>query len=93
MTFAEFQSTRKWFDDLTTVISDCRWGDEPGSPAGYVYLDALYIERVQSHWPQAVRDAGTWCLLLGNEEYVTHDLVEVEAKLYEWADSAGYFDA
>jgi hypothetical protein len=64
MTFEQFQGTRRRCDDVGAAIADARWEGEPPAK-GWLYLDALYIEEVQPHWPDAAKAAGKWHLLIG----------------------------
>ena len=57
MTFEQFQATRRYCEDIGAVIADARWDGEPPAK-GYLYLDALYIEEVQAHWPDAAKARG-----------------------------------
>ena len=61
-------------------INDARWDGEPPAK-GYLYLDALYIEEVQAHWPDAAKAAGKWHLIRGRAERITDDLASVGAGL------------
>jgi hypothetical protein len=47
---------------------------------GYLYLDGLYIEEVQPHWPGAAKARG----------WITDDLGTLERKLYDWVESEKY---
>lgn len=89
MTFEQFQSTRQWSTDLATAIGSENW-ETNGTPKGNLYLGCLYIDHVESHWPQIARDAGEWHLLLGRNEWITNNLVTLERRLYDWAISEGY---
>jgi|SRR5215467_13321052 len=89
MTFEQFQSAKKWCDDLGAVLADARWEDEPNGK-GWLYLDALYIEEVQPHWPEESRKEGKWHLILGRVEWITDDLAALERRLFRFAHSEGY---
>jgi len=90
MTFEEFKATRRWSEDLTTDVSSDNW--ETGvTPKGNLYIDCLYINHVEPHWPADARAEGEWHLLLNNCEWITNDLVSLEHRLYDWAVSEGYF--
>jgi hypothetical protein len=91
MTFEQFQAARRYCEDLGAAISDARWEGEPAAK-GYLYLDALYIEEVMPHWPEAAKAEGKWCLIIGRNERITDDLEALERNLYDWAVSEGYFD-
>lgn len=89
MTFAEFQNSKRWHDDLRVALPDEVWGDEDWPPRGYVYADSLYIEGVNEHWPESTQQRGRWYLLLGNAEYVTDDLARLEQILFVYAQEEG----
>jgi hypothetical protein len=91
MTFEQFQASRRYSEDIGTAISDARWEGEP-SAKGYLYLDGLYIEEVQPHWPEAAKARGKWYLLIDRDDWITDDLEALERKLYDWAASEGYFE-
>ena len=65
----QFQASKVWSDDLGAMLADCVWQGEPPAK-GWVYLDALYIEAVQEHWPAEAREAGQWHLIIGREESI-----------------------
>ena len=90
MTFEQFQATKTHCDDLGAKLSDARWEDEPVPAKGNLYLDALYIEAIQPHWPEAARKEGKWHLLIGRDEWITDDLESLERRLYDFAVSEGY---
>jgi hypothetical protein len=90
MTLEEFARTRRYHDDLGTVVDDIRWEEQRVPPAGFTYEGNLYIELVQPHWPEDARRQGGWHLLLGNEEWITNDLSELEERLYQFAVDSGY---
>lgn len=90
MTVDEFVATRVWCDDLGTKLSDARWEGEPKA-RGWLYLDALYIEEVQDHWPAEAKAKGKWHLLIGRDEEITNDLPVLEKQLLQFAKSEGYF--
>lgn len=91
MTFEQFQATRRHCDDLGKAVDDGRWEGQPAAK-GNLYLGCLFIESAQPHWPQEARDEGKWYLVLERDEWITDDLESLERKLYQWAESAGYFD-
>jgi hypothetical protein len=90
MTFEQFQATRRHTDDLGAVLSDARWEDEPSPASGFVYLDSLYIEDVQSHWPDTSKARGKYHLIIGRYEWISDDLALLEHELYEFALGEGY---
>jgi hypothetical protein len=91
MTFEQFQASKKWSDDLARDVSSENW-EEIGTPKGWLYLGVLYIDQVQAHWPDQARAQGQWHLIIGREEWLSDDLAGLEAELYEFAKSEGYFD-
>ena len=91
MTLEEFVRTRRWSDDLGTALDEARWNGEPKA-TGYLYLDVLYIDAVQDHWPEHAKADGKWHLLLDRNEWITDDLRLLEGKLWEYAKEQGYFD-
>jgi diketogulonate reductase-like aldo/keto reductase len=90
MTLEQFVATKTWCDDLGTKLSDARWEGEPNA-RGWLYLDSLYIEEVQDHWPAESKKRGKWHLLIGRDEQITNDLPVLEKQLWEFAKSEGYF--
>jgi hypothetical protein len=90
VTFEEFVAARVWCEDLGSKLSDVRWEGEPAGK-GYVYLDSLYIEQVQAHWPDAARQQGKWYLLIANMEWID-ELPPLEQRLWEFAKSEGYVE-
>ena len=83
MVFEQFQASRQWSENIVEADDGAK---------GYVYLDGLYVEHVEPHWPVEARKEGKWYLRLGNCEWITSDLASLELRLYEWARSEGYFD-
>jgi hypothetical protein len=92
MTFAEFQATREACADLGAKLKDGHWDDGPPA-TGFVYLDALWIEDVPEHWPEAARIEGRYYLQIENCEYFADQLELLECRLYVWAVDSGYCDA
>jgi hypothetical protein len=92
MTFEQFVATKRWSEDLAKDVSSDNWETE-GTPKGYLYLDCLYIDRVEPHWPEAARAEGKWHLLLERDEFITDDLPALERRLYKYAGTAGFLTA
>jgi hypothetical protein len=90
MTFEQFRSTAKHCDDLGKALADAHWEGDETAAKGNLYLNCLYIEQVQPHWPEAARREGAWHLLIGRDEWITDDLTSLERKLYDWAMAEGY---
>ena len=90
-TFEEFQATRTWCENLAAAIGTANWADDANvTPKGNLYLNCLFIEAVQPHWPAATRAAGAWYLLIANMEWISNDLTALEQRLYDWAICEGY---
>jgi hypothetical protein len=88
MTFDEFRATGVDCDDLGAALNDGMWdGIEPGR--GRLYLGQLYIERKPvAGWPNMVGQE--WMLVLGRDDWLSDDLVELEQLLYQFAIEEGY---
>jgi hypothetical protein len=71
---------------------DASWEGEPVPARGYLYLEALYIEEVQAHWPDAAKAQGKWHLLTERNESISDNLEKLERALYAWALSNGCGD-
>lgn len=84
LTFAGFQATRVWHDDLT----DCPyyWADKADGPCpGYAYVEddgGLFIDRLAD---------GTYQLVIANMDYVSAELHDLERKLYRFGVEEGWF--
>lgn len=92
MTLEEFRASRKWSDDLALQLDDpalnWREEDEPAAE-GWVYLDALWIQhRPAAGWENGAK--GEWNLIIANCDWLSDDLADLEAKLYQFAISEGY---
>lgn len=90
MTFDQFRATGKDCADLGGALDDGMWdGIEPGR--GRLYLDQLYIEeRPVAGWPNGRPER--WSLLLGRDDWLSDDLIELEWRLYQFALTEGYCD-
>lgn len=74
MTFTEWQASRKWTDDLSTVTGM----DHETYPAGFTYSDGAHIE---------TREWG-FGVVIGTTEEDFKTLEEAEAYLWrEWSES------
>ena len=82
MTFEEWQKTKVYWDD----ISDYSYAGILSAGPGLIYDDGLYIEQ------PANNENGTWMLTLDDEGWQTDDLLDLEHKLYTWAEDEGYFE-
>jgi hypothetical protein len=58
MTFEQFQSTRRYCDDLGEALDDATWEHEAFKARGNLYLDVLYIEEVNPGWSDQARAKG-----------------------------------
>ena len=77
MTFAEFQSTKRYCDDLCEVL-DFDAYDKEGEPLlrGFIYSNDCYIEWVAS---------GVYRLTIYRDIYESANIEKLEAMLYAWA--------
>jgi hypothetical protein len=82
MTFAEFQATRQWHDDLSVPCTDQALAGQPG----YTYYRTLFIEDTNC-WPSDAPGfgKGRWYTLIGRAEYQSDCLEDVERPLYDFA--------
>lgn len=91
MTLEQFRATAVDCNDIDAAIADARWDEEEAPARGKIYLGCLYIERRPvAGWANAATEE--WHLILGNCEWLSDDLAELEAKLYEFACDEGYCD-
>jgi len=89
MTLDEFRATGRDCDDLGEALQDALWENEPAPARGRLYLDVLYIERKPVRgWPNGRPEE--WSLLIGRDDWLSDDLTELEAKLYEFAVDEGF---
>lgn len=89
MTLDQFRATGRDCDDLGKALSDTSMG-ETGEPIrGRLYAGSLYIiRRPESGWIDG--DQREWDLVIANQEWISDDLPDLEARLYEFALSEGY---
>lgn len=85
MTFEEFQATRRDVDSLKD-IGIVNVGETIPRP-GIVYFDFYYIEKSNANWPADVLRRGAYYLHLGNQEWFSDDLHEMELRLYGYASA------
>lgn len=86
MSFERFQATRAWRANLADALPY-----EPiCQPAeGNLYCGALFILKVTPDYPERTRARGGWHLIIGNCEWVSDDLAQLERQLYDFAVSEG----
>lgn len=91
MTFAEFQATRRWYDDLADM-PDWQYPRTDPPECGYGYLDTcLYIDkRPATGWPSGRPEA--WLLVIGNRDWLSDDLERQERRLFDFAINEGYVE-
>jgi hypothetical protein len=84
MTFDQFRETGRDCDDLGAALSDSAWDDYPTPARGRLYLGGLWIQqKPEAGW---LNDRGEkWWLLIGREDWLSDDLVELERLLFEYA--------
>jgi hypothetical protein len=87
MSFAEFQGTCAWHEDLSVPVED----EALKGIRGYTYCGVLYIEDATA-WPTDAPGfgKGRWYTLIGRSEYQSDNLEDVERPLYAFAVSEGY---
>lgn len=85
LSFEAFQATRLKVDNLGKVLRDECLAFKPG----LVYCQCTLFIEDTSPWLKH-RDDGRWYTLIGNCEYQSDNLEEIERKLYEFAVSEGY---
>lgn len=85
-TFEEFQATRKTVEDLGSALKDEWLFGHPG----LLYLDALYIETKNDSWIGFPIEPYQYYLVIGNSDWASDNLEELERKLYEFAVNEGY---
>jgi hypothetical protein len=85
MTIEQFQATRKLVPDLGTSTDNEALDGRPG----YLYEGALCIETHCADWAGSPADTYQFFLVIGNQEWLSNDLSELEARLYEYAVSEG----
>lgn len=91
MSFAQFQATRVWTDDLSKSVENFIENEDARKPAcGNVYLGGLYIEHAGENWTDEARARGQWYLMICNEQYISDDLESLERKLYRFAVGFGW---
>lgn len=84
----QFRATGIDCADLGEALRD----DSLSGTSGRLYLGVLYISRWEDgRHGTAPTNGPTWLLLLGNAE-IEGTLLDLEARLYEWASAAGYFE-
>jgi hypothetical protein len=86
MTLEQFQATRKTSDDLAAATGN--YYDE-GAHTGFLYEGNLCIENVLDTWPEATRRAGKYYLQIGNQEFISDDLADLERRLFDYGKSEG----
>ena len=80
MTFEQFLQTKKHTNDLGVITGD----DNLDRQAGFVYRDTFWIESTHNWSDQP--DGKKWYLQLGNQEYLSDDIGELEQRLYDYAE-------
>lgn len=85
MTLEQFQATRTLVADLGGATDNEALDGRPGS----LYEGALCIEANCADWAGSPADQYKFLLVIGNQEWLSNDLAELEAHLYEYAVSEG----
>jgi hypothetical protein len=81
----EWRATRREVGDLSTVTG---FDHDKGDPA-YVYEGDLFIYRWHSGWVGHRAESYLFYLQIENQEWLSNELMELEAILYEYGVSAG----
>lgn len=88
MTFEEFQAMRTRVENLGAAVDHEGLDGLPG----FVYGDTqLHIEANCPQWAGSEAAGYAYLLVIGNQQYLSDDLREVETHLYDFAVSEGYF--
>lgn len=83
MTFDQFRAAGTDCDDLGTALHDSMWDDCPTRGRGRLY-EGLWIERKpEAGWLNGRPEE--WFLLTCDDDMLSDDLVELEARLYAYA--------
>lgn len=82
MTLEQFQASRR------AVQTSEFW-----SSPHFVYADGFAIEFVEGNWPPEARNAGAFCLTIGNEQTISNDLAALERELHAYAVGEGTWEA
>lgn len=85
MTLEQFIATRRESADCSVDLDD-----ELAQGPGYIYADKFYIGFVTDTYPAKARAAGRYHLILNNLEWISDDLADLEAKLFDYACSEGF---
>lgn len=88
MTIDQFRETKKVMTDLSVSTKD---ESQAGVP-GLLYCEVLCIETWTEKWKGSPAAEFEYMLAIGNENYCSNDLADLEQKLFEFADSEGYLD-
>ena len=83
MTFEQFQATRNVTDATTLANALGVEREFIGSDYAHTYDGTLYIE---------ILPHGQYGLLLGRDYFESADLGQLERRLYDWAESEGFFE-
>lgn len=85
MAIETFRSTRKLVADLGASTDNEALDGRPG----YLYDGRLCIETRCADWSGSPADAYQFLLVIGNQEWLSNELSELEVHLYEYAVSEG----
>jgi hypothetical protein len=86
MTLEQFQASRQLVADIGAVTDTEQLDGRPG----YLYADTLWIETHCPEWSGSPADAYQFLLVIGNQEWLSNDLSELEPILYEYAVDEGF---
>ena len=83
-TFTDFKNSRRHVDDLEGALGISIYCDPGIKCPGLVYLDSYYIEERCDNWPDAAKAEGKYLLIIGNSEWLSDDLDDLEQKLWDF---------
>lgn len=91
MTFHEFVATREETDDVAAFLPQLGLDFYNGPQPAFVYCrdsgSGYVIEKVADHWPEEAKAKGKFFLVIGNCDWISNDLDDLERKLYDFVRS------
>jgi hypothetical protein len=89
MNLEQFQATKKAVPDIGVAIDDESLKGRPG----LVYGDtSLFIETRCAEWDGSRAAAYEFYLCIGNQEWLSNDLSELEERLHDFGVAEGHFE-
>lgn len=84
MNFETFQQSQK-YGNLVELLGDIV-EPENENVSGWVYLDSYYIENTRT-WSWGFSGHEDYYLCIGNQEYFSNDIEELEEILFDFVDN------